>query len=109
MKHEVLLNWLEVHEWRKRLTAYDAQRALAAEWWWAARGSNSITRARARRARRFIRAHGLHMVDVLCQEVNLEYFLRDANKVGARTRATMARLRKPHPGRRPVSIVKRVA
>ena len=65
--------------------------------------------ARARRARRFIKAHNLSMVDVLSPAITIEFFLRDANKIGARTRADLARLRVKNPGPMPKARLKRVA
>jgi hypothetical protein len=102
------INWLEIHEWRKQSQRWEQQRLSAAVWWRKQRG-NSLMNARARRARRFIKAHSLSMVDVLAPTVTIEFFLRDANKIGARTRADLTRLRVRHPGPMPKARLKRVA
>ena len=106
MPKEVVVNWLELHEWRKAHSRYTDQRELAAAWWirWYRTNKNV-----ARRMRRFIKAHSLSMVDVLHPNMTWEYFMRDANKVGARTRKELAAARKPHPGPRPIENIKLVA
>lgn len=107
-------DWLALHEWRKRNEWYRAQRQRAAALWREWRGFEvlghypSDLRAQVRRARRFIKAHNLSMVDPLLVEVvDLGFFLRDANKVGARTRTLFARHRFPHPGPCPEKARKR--
>jgi len=100
-------DWQAAHPWRKAAIRYNEQRHKAAIWWADERQRDP---ALARRAWRFIKAHRLSMVDVLLEGhvVGWNYFVRDANKIGPRTRRTFERHRIPHPGPHPAPTLRTV-